>query len=611
MKNKFIIILFCIICIGMISCTEDSDTVIPQKDPEGTITISLYKNTNQNLDGIIVDVSDKFTSIDGRWLFNSIGAVKGLDEFSTIPKGNWEETVYVRKGYGYIAFNTYSKTFYRIFVSNSASDEMGTITGFQVKYLKPFYGVDEPVSVESDIFTVPAKGAFMEVNFTNSSIIPFRVTTDCEWIDIIETNYIESGFYGFSFKTRSTNSLTPTEGDIRIVTFNEKVTTITIKRDAMAPLVATTSILEFKKKYWEEVPNYCRKIEKGTIIRGRVISSDQSNNVFKTITIDDGTAAIPILINSYYLHHKFPYGQEIAIQFNNDIYVGRYGGLEEIGAFSDYTISFLSIENLDDCQIIGDPDPLSVTPIDTSIEFINNLNQQSLEACAWQSRYIKLSDVAFREQGVPMADSSNISATNRIIYDASGFQINVRTSCYADFRDQLTPKGVGNISGLLSYYNGTWQLILNSWEDVGDFDPNAVIDIPSPNPPEIEPVESTGDGSEDAPYNVSKVVQLGNPGDYAWVEGYIVGYIPGVSLSEACFDCNGTITSNILLGDDITEIDISKCIPIQLVPASAARINLNLQDHPENFHRKVRVYGTLSKYFGVPGVKNVSDQFGL
>lgn len=118
---------------------------------------------------------------------------------------------------------------------------------------------------------------------------------------------------------------------------------------------------------------------------------------------------------------------------------------------------------------------------------------------------------------------------------------------------------------------------------------------------EINP--GTGDNNND----VLTVAQaIANNSGKAWVEGYIVGWIDGMTLSSgAKFDNEATAKTNLLVADSANETNVSNCIPVQL-PSGDARNALNLQDNPSNYGKKVKLYGSLEKYFGAPGLKSVT-----
>ena len=95
-----------------------------------------------------------------------------------------------------------------------------------------------------------------------------------------------------------------------------------------------------------------------------------------------------------------------------------------------------------------------------------------------------------------------------------------------------------------------------------------------------------------------------------WVEGYIVGYVKGTSMSSSILFKNGSKDTNILIASDTTNIDASDCVPIGLSKGSSyikTREALNLKDNPEIMRRKVKILGSISKYMGAAGLRNARD----
>ena len=114
-------------------------------------------------------------------------------------------------------------------------------------------------------------------------------------------------------------------------------------------------------------------------------------------------------------------------------------------------------------------------------------------------------------------------------------------------------------------------------------------------------------GSYNDPYKVSEAISKGSCED-VFVKGYIVGYVEGQVFTEgAHFGATGdnVSTTNILLADSPSETVVTNCIPIQL-PKGDIRDNLNLSQNPSNLGKEVLLYGDITKYFGVPGLKNTS-----
>ena len=95
----------------------------------------------------------------------------------------------------------------------------------------------------------------------------------------------------------------------------------------------------------------------------------------------------------------------------------------------------------------------------------------------------------------------------------------------------------------------------------------------------------------------------------AVVTGYIVGYVNGSSAGDAgencVFDAEGCeVKTNILIANDPYETDYMKCLAVQL-PNNDIRATLNLVDNAGNLNKKVVVKGSLEKYLGIAGLKEI------
>lgn len=77
---------------------------------------------------------------------------------------------------------------------------------------------------------------------------------------------------------------------------------------------------------------------------------------------------------------------------------------------------------------------------------------------------IAMNDVSFipADTNKIWADAVMQSSLNRIIQDCSGNQITVRTSNYASFASQKTPKGAGTIIGIATIYGTTNQMTIRT-----------------------------------------------------------------------------------------------------------------------------------------------------
>ena len=116
--------------------------------------------------------------------------------------------------------------------------------------------------------------------------------------------------------------------------------------------------------------------------------------------------------------------------------------------------------------------------------------------------------------------------------------------------------------------------------------------------------ESTRGTSPDAAMTVAGARGAAGAED-VWVSGYIVG--GDLSPKSVSFESPFTSRTNILLGPKSTTSDRSSCLSVQLA-AGGVRDALNLVDNPLNHGRRVILKGNLVEaYYGMPGMKNITD----
>lgn len=382
-----------------------------------------------------------------------------------------------------------------------------------------------------------------------------------------------------------------------------------------ATIEANTSILDLKTAYWTADRNYVKTIGlndagEHTIIRGRVISSDQTGNIYKSVIIYDGSAALNLSINAYDLYQTYQFGQEVVIDVT-ELNIGGYNGLMQLGGEGTYnnapSMTFMDSEVFAaHAQVDGLSNPQLVDTIPATIPDVLAAKQSTEGLILWQSRLVRFDNVRWDAPGKPYAEGT--SSTNRYIIDESGNQLLVRNSAYASFKNELLPQGYGSVTGILSYYGTDWQLMLIDSNGCQDFEESDEPDQP------VQPGEN-GDGTKAKPYGVDQVIAMA-PGSTTaavesgvWVKGYIVGFMPtggdATLLSGTVFGIENAATTNMVIAASADVKDASECIGIQL-PASM-RDALSLANQPANLGREVMLQGDVMKYCGGPGLKNLTD----
>ena len=368
-----------------------------------------------------------------------------------------------------------------------------------------------------------------------------------------------------------------------------KVPTATIK--------ANTTIADFKAEYWKTETPYCVPVNvpegESKVISGRVISSDATGNIYKSLVIQDETAALAISINANSLYTTYRVGQEVVIDLNG-MYVGKYANLIQLGYPNEGTrgteAGFMALELFEShAQLNGLPD---VSKIDTIPVSISELPTTPAEICKMQSQLVRLDNVQWVEAGQRYSEES--ASTSRNLKDASGNTIIVRNSNYATFRTELLPEGEGTVIGILSYYNNAWQILLRSAEDVIGF--------------------KTPEGVMANPYTIERAKELQGQDITGWVAGYIVGAVaPGVNEVKANTDIQwgieAAMDNSLVIGATADTKDIANCVIVPLPQDTKLRELGNIRDHKDLVGKAIKVKGVLENQYAQAGV-NCSGALG-
>lgn len=406
----------------------------------------------------------------------------------------------------------------------------------------------------------------------------------------------------------------------------------------VATLIPNTSILELKTLLWDDATNYIdtiwtvewyeflaenpdlsgytkeqldakRREGSHIVISGRVISSDEAGNVFKSLVIQDETAALAMSINSYNLYLNYRVGQEIVIDATG-MYIGKYNGLQQLGAPEWYAngnaweATFMAPEFFKShAELNGWPEPEKVDTIEVNSFSELSTNPDGLRE--WQSQIVKFNNVTFANGGSQTFSEYHSSGVNQAIVDKNGSSMNVRTSGYSTFWNKTLPSGAGDVVAICSYYGTSgWQLILIDYEGCMNF-----------GNPTLPP------GGKDDPYTVAQAIEAINNGETptGWVSGYIVGTVaPEVtsvtSDNDIDWGVDPTLNNTLVIGEAADTRDIARCIVVALPAGSDLQRYGAIRENPSNVGRAIKIQGTLGTYldtFGLLGNSGTADEFEI
>lgn len=364
----------------------------------------------------------------------------------------------------------------------------------------------------------------------------------------------------------------------------------------VATLTPNTTIAEVKEAFWQDGTNYIESI--GTkdngehyIISGRVISSDRSGNIYKSLVIQDETAALAISINQSNLYNEYRVGQEIVMDLTG-MYIGKYASLQQLG-YPSYDVKYgdqatfmayaLFTEHR---QLNGLPEPDKVKVLDISISDLGNSKEALLK---YQSQLVRLHNVTFEEGGKATFCTAHKENTNRTIKDANNVTLTVRTSGYANFWATKLPEGPVDLIGIVSTYNGDWQLVLRSLDDILGVDTK---------------------GTKDNPYDILEALeQIATDQNVGkkWYTGYIVGTVkPEVttvsSVEDLQFDAPFIINNTLVIGQTADARSLDNCVIVRLPQESALRQYGNLRENPANLGKQIWLQGVSSTEMGTNAI---------
>jgi len=315
-----------------------------------------------------------------------------------------------------------------------------------------------------------------------------------------------------------------------------------------------------------------------------VTMDEETDNSYKTIFIQDNTAAIAIFQN---VSGGVYIGDSVRV-YLKDLVVMQYQNLFQINSVAGDGV------NVDGVIIKQGYNNKRVPEIATIAQIAADMN-------FYQGRVVKIKDVQFvdTDTAKTFANAADLETEERLIQDVDGNLLIVRTSGYATFADADVPNGNGSIIAVVGQYGTTIQLGIRRLSEV---DMEAT---------RFDGSTGSGVGSFDDPLDVASAVSI-NTGDNVWVEGYIVGVYEtvddmGATLLEftPSFTAPFYTDANIIIADSETETNINNCLIVQLT-SGEIRNTLNLVDNVSNQAKQVMVYGDLTAYFGDEGLKNTS-----
>lgn len=211
------------------------------------------------------------------------------------------------------------------------------------------------------------------------------------------------------------------------------------------------------------IPNNYEKISADYIIEGTVTANDKTDNFYKSIIIQDSTAAVTIKLDGYNLFTKYAVGQKLGIALNG-LWLSDYAGMTQIG---------IGVDRSDPASpfLLGIPQPLMNRYISLlaggklmkPIPVLATGLADSLKGCL-----VAIGQLEFvaSDTGKPYSDLVNQLPASHTLRTCSIGNLYLRTSGFASFGNVLTQRGNGTATGIYTVFRTQKQLVIRDTSDM-------------------------------------------------------------------------------------------------------------------------------------------------
>ncbi len=233
-----------------------------------------------------------------------------------------------------------------------------------------------------------------------------------------------------------------------------------------------TTIADLKSKYLTTInANGVTLIDKGTIIEGTVISNDEGGNFYQTLVIQDATGGIQLNVAGKGQHIYYPLGQKVVVKCDS-LFIGGYGKAAQIGVdYFNATKKYHTVGRMSQSKasVVLIPDGAAST---SNLPAPKEITKYSDLKVYETNSLVTLKNVSFDDSPyktfAPEAEQDGGYAVDRNVTFAEGGYVVVRTSSYANFANMVLPGGTGDLTGVMGYYNGTYQFVIRDFtKDLG------------------------------------------------------------------------------------------------------------------------------------------------
>lgn len=184
-------------------------------------------------------------------------------------------------------------------------------------------------------------------------------------------------------------------------------------------------------------------IRDNMVVSGRVTTSDEGGNFYRTLVIEDATGTLELMIGMDYLYRTYPIGSLLSVRLQG-LAIDEYNGVLRVGLQPenwDYrTTTYMSHQAVVDTYVYRANSLFRPEPAKLSVGSLTKNH------CG---RLITVEGLYADDEATTWAEGRYTSY--RKFRDEWGDSIYVQTSPYARFATQELPRGKVSITGVLYY----------------------------------------------------------------------------------------------------------------------------------------------------------------
>lgn len=187
---------------------------------------------------------------------------------------------------------------------------------------------------------------------------------------------------------------------------------------------------------------------------GRIVSSDQTGNIYKSLMVEDATGGIEIKLDRTDIFRIYPRWYNVRVNCNS-LVLDEYGGSMQLGVKGTENLIPQS-QQASVLKLIPNS-WTEVMPSDLSLSAVGP---------RYVNRLVRIAGVQFANEELGLKLTEHGQTTDRKVVDAAGNSLLVRTSAYAEFANYRIPDGSGYVQGILGYFNGKYQIVIIDYLDI-------------------------------------------------------------------------------------------------------------------------------------------------